>query len=98
MQKRAVRLEKIARTRGAVELPPGATVRMAIGAEVAQPQPALIVTARMRAEMPGGVDDTRAAGGRRHGDRASWGLRLGMVGLVCAQSAIRSLGEPRKGF
>src|SRR5215470_925960 len=98
MENRAVRLEKIALTRCAVKLPPGATARMAIGTEIAQSQPALIVTARMRAEMPGGVDDTRAAGRRRHGSGSSWRLRLGVVKLVFAHGAMRSLAETHKGF
>lgn len=71
---------------------------MAIGAEVAQPQPAVLGTARMRTKVQRGVADTRAAGERRHGGGSSWRLRLGMVGLVDAQRAMRSLGETHKRF
>ena len=42
---------KIPLARGALELPPGATVGMAIGAQIAQPEPAAIATARMRTEV-----------------------------------------------
>ena len=45
VEERAVMFGKVALARGAVQLPPGAAMRMAIGAEIAQPEPAAIATA-----------------------------------------------------
>src|SRR5712691_12881413 len=96
MQERTVRFQNVAVTRATVQLAPQAAAGMAVGAEVIKPYPALIVTAGMRAEVLRGVDGTRASLGRRHGVGSSWRLQLGMVGIVCAQSAMRSLGETHK--
>ena len=52
----------------------------------------------MGAEVHRGVNGTRASLGRRHGVGSSWRLRLGMVGIVFAQSTMRSLGETHKRF
>src|SRR5215468_7217036 len=55
-----VMLWKVAFAGRTVAWPPRATVGMAVGAQVAQPQPATIGTVRMRAKMPGGLHLTRA--------------------------------------
>src|SRR5712691_575640 len=89
---------KVSLTRATIQLAPRAAAGMAIRAEVAEPEPAAIVTAGMGAEVPRGVDGTRASLGRRHGVGSSWRLRLGMVDIVFAQSAMRSLGETHKGL
>jgi hypothetical protein len=52
----------------------------------------------MGAEVPQGVDSTRAAVGQRHGVGSSWRRRLGMGGIVFAHRAMRSLRKARKGF
>ena len=52
VKERAMMLGKVALARGTLELAPGATTGMAIGAQVAQPEPAAIATARMGAEVP----------------------------------------------
>jgi hypothetical protein len=71
---------------------------MAVGAEVAQAQPASVVTAVMRTEVHRSVNHTRASVGSGHGVRPSGWRRWGMVGLVFTCSARRTLGETRKGF
>src|SRR2546428_4698046 len=98
MQECPVRLKKIAFTSCAVELPPGATVRMPIGAQVAQTKPASIVTVRMRAKMPGGIHLTRAPVRRGHRIGAHRRRRRGMCGLVCTQGTRGLLGQARKQF
>src|SRR5262252_7416030 len=60
-------LEKGALARGTLELAPRAATGMAIGAQVAQPQPAAIGTADMGTEVVRGVHGTGMAVGRRHG-------------------------------
>jgi hypothetical protein len=51
MEDCAMMLGKVAFARSAVELAPGTATGMAIGTEVAQPEPATIATARMGAEV-----------------------------------------------
>jgi hypothetical protein len=70
---------------------------MAVGAQVAQPQPASVITAGMGAKMPGGVDDTGASGGRWHGVRSSWSGWHGMIGVVFPRGALRFLREALAG-
>src|SRR5215470_5447754 len=81
-----------------VAWPPRATVGMAVGAQVAQPQPATIGTVRMRAKMPGGLHLTRAPVRRGHRSGAHRRRGRGMGGLVCTQSARGLLGQTRKWF
>src|SRR5262252_179523 len=66
MEERAVRLQKVSFTSATIQLAPQATARMAIRAEVPQPQPALIITARMGTKMHRSIDRARASMGRRH--------------------------------
>jgi hypothetical protein len=79
-----------------VELSPGATTGMAIGAEVSQAQPAAIVTGGMRAEMPRGVNRTGAAVGRRSRSGPHRGLWRGVRRFLRAQGTMGLVGETRK--
>src|SRR5262249_59517610 len=67
MEQGAVMLWKVAFAGRTVELTPRTTAGMAVGAQVAQPQPATGVTARVRTEAPRSVDCRRAEEGRGHG-------------------------------
>src|SRR5712691_7868392 len=97
MQRRAVRLEKIALASRAVELPPGATTRMPVGAHVAPIHPAPIVAGGIGAELLRGVHLARASpagedrqrGGRWQG---LWGL-----GRLLTGRTVRLVDEARKG-
>src|SRR5215475_15586797 len=66
MEQGAMMLWKVALTSRAAELTPRPTVGMAVGAQVAQPHPAAVVTARMRTKVPRGVDGSGASVGRGH--------------------------------
>jgi hypothetical protein len=81
-----------------VELPPGAAAGMTIDAQVAQPQPAAIATARMGTEVPGGIDSAGAAMGRGH--RLGWRRRgcLGRRCLVLTQGTMGLMPQPHKGL
>src|SRR5499433_2912561 len=89
MKDGAVVLRNVASARGTLELPPGATIRMAIGTQIAPSQPAAITTAGMGTEVPGGVHRAGAAVGRGHGLgwHGRWGL--GMRGFVRTQGTRR---------
>jgi hypothetical protein len=71
---------------------------MAVGAQVAQPQPAAIVTGRMRAKMPGGIHRMRTPIRWGHWIGAHRRRWRGMCGLVCTQGARGLLGQTRKRF
>jgi len=71
-------LKKIALTSRAVALPPGATSRMPIGAQVAQTKPALIRTARLGTKVLGRVNGPGASMGRKHRIGSYRGLWRGM--------------------
>src|SRR2546422_8008238 len=98
MERRAVGLLEIALASRAVALPPGATTRMAVGTEIAQPYPAPIVTGGVRAEMLRGVHlaraspagDDRQGGGRWQG---LWGL-----GRLLTGRTVGLVEETCKGF
>jgi hypothetical protein len=79
-----------------VELPPRATAGMAVGAQVAQPQPAAVGTARMRTKVPRGVHRAGAAVGRgqRIGSyRRRW---RGMRRFLVAQDTERLVRQAAK--
>src|SRR6266566_5114998 len=59
--------------------------RKSVGAEIAQPQPAAIVTAVVGTKMHRGLNDTRASVGRRHRIRSHGRPVLGMGCLVLTQ-------------
>src|SRR5215813_7956703 len=96
MKEGAMRLQKVAVAGCAVELSPGATTGMAIGAEVSQAQPAAIVTGGMRTEMPRGVNLTGAAGGRKYRIRPHRGLWRGVRCCLHAQGTRGLMGETRE--
>src|SRR5262245_25118546 len=98
MQRGAVRLKKIRTACHAVQLPPGSTAGMAVGSEVAQSRPPMIVTARMRAELVLGVHLAWASPrgtGRRWRSRR-W-LRAGVDGVLTGGTE-RLLGQADKGL
>ena len=66
MQERAMMLGKGALARSTLALSPGAAIRMSIGPEVAQPEPAALATTPMWTEVPGGIDPAGTSRGRGH--------------------------------
>src|SRR5262245_58774169 len=98
MKDRAMMLGKVALARGAMELSPETATGMAVGTEVAQPEPAAIATARMGIEMLGGINRARASvrGGHRIGpDRRRW---LGLPGLLCTHRTVRLVRQALERF
>src|SRR5215813_6941440 len=91
-------LEKKAATDDTQQLPPGATIGMAIGAEIAPADPAPIRTVGIGAEMVRGVDLTVASS--RHDEARGWGCRGVWVGgaRIGTGVAVRLGGEAHKGF
>jgi hypothetical protein len=89
-------LGKVAVAGGTVALTPWTAIRMPVGTEIPQPQPASVVTAFMGAEMPGGIDLTRPPVGRGHRIRTHRWQGRGMEGLVCTQRARGLVGQARK--
>ena len=80
VEERAMRLQKVALACRAVELTPGATTGMAIGPEMAKPEPAPIVTMAVRTKVPGGVDLAGPPICRGHGVGRYRRVRLGLSG------------------
>jgi hypothetical protein len=91
-----MRLHKVALTGRAVELAPGAAVRMAIGAQIAQTEPASVVTTGMRTKMPGGIDRTRVSVRRGHRVGRYRKRRLGRCGLSLTQGTVGLVRQARK--
>src|SRR5438128_630179 len=93
MQERAEGLQKGATTGDAEQLPPGTAVGMAIGAEIAPADPALVPTVRVRAAMGRGVD-LAASPPRGHdawwscGGLRAWGggVLTGVAGRLCSEA------------
>src|SRR5215470_16603462 len=98
MEERAEGLEKIVTTDDTQQLPPGATIGMAIGAEIAPADPAPIHTVWIGAEMVRGVDLTAASS--RHDEARGWSCRGVWVGVARMGTCIagRLGGEAHKGF
>src|SRR6266850_4699191 len=78
MQRGAMGLLEVAATAAAMQLPPGATAGMTVGTNIAQPEPALIRTVRIRAEMPRGLHLARPS---PRGHEAGW-RATGLLGSV----------------
>src|SRR4029450_13034058 len=98
MEEGAEGLEKGATTDHTPQLPPGTTIGMAIGAEMAPADPAPRGTVRVRAEVHRGVDLAAAPpGGEDGGWRRCGGWRAGGGGGLTGV-AVRLLGESRKRF
>src|SRR5262245_66151951 len=98
MKNRAMMLRKIPLARGALELPPGATVGMAIGAQIAPPEPAAIATARVGAKVLRGVDLTGTPVGWGHGIGWHRSRRIGLCGVSLTQDAMRFLRQTLEWF
>src|SRR5215475_5157942 len=98
MKNRAVVLRNVASARGTLELPPGATIRMAIGPQIAPAQPTAIATAGMGTEVPGGVHRAGTAVGRGHRLGWHWRWRLGMCGFLLTQGTRGLVRQARKRF
>ena len=96
MKNRAEGLEKRAATGDTQQLPPGTTIGMAIGAEIAPADPAAIGTVWVRAEMGGGVD--LASSPPRGHDARGWGVAglWAKVASVLTGVAVRLFGEALK--
>src|SRR6266487_422967 len=97
MQERAVRLQEVSATRAPVQLAPRAPAGMAVGAEVAQPSPPLIVTTCMGAEVHRSVDCTRTSVRRRHRFGGPWRRGRGMVSRVSTRGTGRFLRQALEG-
>src|SRR5712691_8740294 len=95
MEEGAEGLENRAMTDHTQQLPPGTAIGMAIGAEIAPADPAVIGTVRVGTEMGGGVDRTTAPS---RGHDARWrgagGLRVknppGSQGMLPLPSPLRT--------
>src|SRR2546427_1717660 len=89
-------LLEVAATAAAMQLPPGATAGMTVGTNIAQPEPALIRTVRIRAEMPRGLHLARPSPrGHEAGWRATGLLGSVLVGLLTGGTGGLA-GEARK--
>src|SRR5262245_65738007 len=89
MKNRPVMFGKIAFARGAVELSPGAATGMAVGTEVAQPEPAAIVTTSVGTEVPRGLHHPGASvrwGHRVRPLRRRWSR---LIGFLFTQRTVR---------
>jgi hypothetical protein len=98
MQWGTMGLLEIALTPKTLELPPRATPGMAIGAEIAPPDPAVIGTVRIRTEMGRSV---HLAAAPAPGDQAGWWSREGLMarlGGLCTRVTRGSMGEASKRF
>src|SRR5262245_49592200 len=82
MKERAVMFGKVALARGAVQLPPGAAIGMAIGPQVAQPEPAAIVTTGVGTKVHGGIHRPGAPVGSGASARVALEVALGDVLLL----------------
>ena len=91
-------LREIPLARGAVQLPPGATMGMAIGPQIVQPQPAAIVTLGVGTKVHRRIHRPGAAVRARHGigpDRRRW---MGLPGLWFTQHTVRLLRQAFERF
>src|SRR6266852_1648041 len=96
MQRGAVGFLEIATTAGAMQLAPGTAAGMTVGAEIAEPHPALIRTVRIRAEMLRGIDLARPSPrGHDAGWRTTRQLGSMLVGLLTGGTGGLA-GEARK--
>src|SRR5215216_7970715 len=99
MKQCAVGFLEITTAASAMQLSPGASAGMPVGADIALPYPASVGTVRMRAEVPRGVHLVPAATCR--GDRRRWGrreLNHGRLGGLLTGSTGRLVSEASKGL
>jgi len=98
MKDRPEALQKVAATGDAEQLPPGAPIGMAIGAEIAPAHPAPVRTVRMGTAMGRGIDLTGASSRHHHTRwRRRRGLWSGSAGLLTGV-AVGRVGETGKGL
>jgi hypothetical protein len=81
----AMMLRKGAVAGGPVAWAPGAPTGMAVGAQIAPPEPAAIATACLGTKVPRGVHHAGAALGRGHRCRWHWRRRVRRRGVLLAQ-------------
>src|SRR5262245_36289755 len=67
VEKRVMGLQKVAVARSAMELAPGTTTGMTVGAQIAQTEPPPVITTGMRTKVQRGVNLTGAPVRRGHG-------------------------------
>ena len=96
MENRASGFVKIALASDTLKLAPGLTAGMAIGADVATVEPALVGTSRFGTEVRLGVDGSLAASGK--GENRWWragrlGRRIGALLTGLAQRFVDVSGE-----
>src|SRR5262244_3830729 len=80
MKNRPVMLWKIPQAAEALKLSPRRAIGMAVGAQVPQPQPATIPTARMGTKVPRGIHRAGTSVGRGHGVGS---YERGRIGMCC---------------
>ena len=98
MKDRAVGFGEVSLTGDTLQLPPGLATWMAIGADLAAAQPAMIGAIRLWTEVRAGVDSPSAILGvtdDRWWEARRLGLRIGCLFTGCAQ---RFVDEPGKGL
>src|SRR5262249_40544417 len=95
---RAVRFEKIGITDHAVELPPGPTPRMAVRADIAPSDPAIIRACFVRTVLVMGVYSSGASAlGSDHGRRGKRGP-INVMLVLLTRIAVRLVGQAGKGL
>ena len=98
MKDRAVRLSKISLAGDTLQLAPGLTTGMTIGAEVAASEPAVVGAIGLRTEVRLGVDGAPASSGEGDDRRGQSGA-LGRASAPCSQAAQSGLWiSPGKGW
>src|SRR5215831_10644408 len=98
MKNCAVMLRKIPVTAEAVQLPPGAAIRMAIGAQIAPPPPAAIVTIGVGTKVHRGVHGPGASVRWRHGIGPWRGRWRRLASLSLTQGTVRLVRQTRERF
>src|SRR5262245_31746298 len=96
MKDGAMMLGEIAFARGTVELAPGAPIGMAVGTEIAQPEPAAIATASMGTKVPRGVHRAGTPVGRGYGVGSYGRGRFGMCRFLRTQGTRGLVRQARK--
>src|SRR5215831_7776567 len=98
MKDGAMMLWKVAVAGGTVALTPWTAAGMAIGPQVAQPQPTAIVTLGVGAKVHGGVHSTGAAVRWGHGIGPSWRRWRSLASLLCTQGTVGLVRQTYKRF
>src|SRR5262249_30090675 len=85
----AVMFGEIALARGAMQLPPGAAIGMAVGPQIVHPQPAAIVTISVGTKVLRGVHGTGASVRWRPGSGPLRGCWRRLASLALTQGTVR---------